>query len=352
MLVVRYEPRMAMQIVLGFETSCDDTSVAIVQSNGTVLALCSAHQDLAHRPYGGIVPEIASRNHTLQILPTLQECLKKAQISWDQIDGLAVTNRPGLLGSLLVGVVTVKTLALAKGLPFVGVNHLEAHLLAPFLRDETSHPPADFDFPYLALAVSGGHTQLCHVHGLGKYEVLGQTLDDAAGEALDKFAKMLGLGFPGGPAVDRWAQNAERVDAYSFPKAMEKSAKLDFSFSGLKTSAMRLLERLSTEEIERERALLCASFQQAVVDSLLERLTLAAQRTSLRRVVITGGVSANSRLRFCAQQWADQEGFSLVIPQARYCTDNGAMVAYTGLRHMQKGRYDDQTLAPLARSPL
>ncbi len=341
---------MAIQVVMGIETSCDDTSVAIVRDTGEVRALCSAHQDLVHRPFGGIVPEIASRNHTLQILPTIQECLRKADLSWEQVDAIAVTNRPGLLGSLLVGVVTAKTLALAKRLPFIGVNHLEAHLLAPFLRDVDFAPPPNFEFPYLALAVSGGHTQLCLVHKLGHYEVIGQTLDDAAGEALDKFAKMLGLGFPGGPAVDQWAQKSETTSAYTFPRALAKSGDCDFSFSGLKTSALRLLATMSKDQQIQERSRLCASFQQAVVDSLLDKLDGALRQTGMKRVVITGGVSANSRLRACASAWAEQMNATLVIPPPRYCTDNGAMVAYTGLLHMANGEFDDQTLAPMARS--
>ena len=212
---------MKIERVLAIETSCDDTSVAFCRSDAWVDGVVSANQDLAHFPFGGIVPEIASRNHTLTLLPLVEELFKKTKLNWSDIQGIAVTNRPGLIGSLIVGVATAKTLAQVKNLPLIGVNHLEGHLQAAFLKDETSSPPSDFTYPFVALAVSGGHTTLYFVPEWGRYEVLGSTLDDAAGEAFDKFAKMLGLGFPGGIAVDRLAQTGN-PHAYEFPRSMIK----------------------------------------------------------------------------------------------------------------------------------
>lgn len=337
-----------IDLVLGIETSCDDTSIGLVERNGFVRAVVSANQDSVHQPFGGIVPEIASRNHTLQVLPLVDECLRQAGCMWEDVDGLAVTNRPGLLGSLLVGVVTAKTLALSLDLPFLGVNHLEAHLIAPFLRDTQFTPPAQFQFPYVALAVSGGHTQLYIAHALGRYEVLGRTLDDAAGEAFDKFAKMIGLGFPGGVAVDRLALGGD-AKAFEFPRALATQNNMDFSFSGLKAAALRQLEKMTADEVESQKAALCASFQQAIVDSLLNKLDLAVRTAGLKTVVITGGVSANSQLRAQATEWASRKGLTLVIPPPRYCTDNGAMVALLGAMRMNRGEVSSQTMGPLAR---
>ncbi len=337
-----------MDIVLGVETSCDDTSVSLVRKDGFVLSLCSANQDLVHRPFGGIVPEIASRNHTEYLLPLVEKALEEANIGWDKVEGLSVTSRPGLIGSLIVGLVTVKTLALSKKLPFIGVNHLEAHLLAPFLQDELYQPPEGFDFPFLALAISGGHTHLYQVRALGDYLVLGQTVDDAAGEAFDKFAKMLGLGFPGGVQVDRLAQQG-RPEAFRFPRPKAKEDNLDFSFSGLKTAAQRLLAEMSVEEKQQNLADLCASYQQAIVESLLAKLDRAVRSFKPSTVILTGGVSANSRLRELAQKWADSLGLLLVVPPVRFCTDNAAMVAYTGLQRMLRGEVSSQNLAPSPR---
>ena len=329
--------------VLSFETSCDDTSVAIVSDGGVVESVVSANQDLAHEPFGGVVPEVACRNHTLTVLPLVEECFKKAGCTLDDIDGLVVTNRPGLVGSLLVGLVTAKSLALAWNKPFLGVNHLEAHLLAPFLKDAKYQPPKDFAFPFLALAISGGHTHLYKVEALGKYKILGRTLDDAAGEAFDKFGKMLGLGFPGGVAVDRMARGGN-PKAFQFPIGLKHQDNLNYSFSGLKTSAMRMIE--SMPDIELRKADLCASFQEAAVDALLWKLQVAAAQTRLRKVVLTGGVSANSRLREKAEAMAREKNWQLVIPPIRYCTDNAAMVGYAGLVRMQRGEVSTQDLGP------
>jgi N6-L-threonylcarbamoyladenine synthase len=345
--------------VLAIETSCDDTSVAVVgetqNRKNFVHALVSANQDLVHSPFGGIVPEIASRNHTQYLLPLVDECLKMSNIDWSRIKGIAVTSRPGLLGSLLVGVTTAKTLAFAHGLPLLGVNHLEAHLLAPFLSDDTYEAPSDFDYPYVALAVSGGHTQLYFVKGLGQYEVLGRTLDDAAGEAFDKFAKLVGLGFPGGPKVDQLARPAGGSAGgdpkrFSFPRPLIREDNFDFSFSGLKAAAARVVGEMKPSDIQGSLADLCASFQEAVCDVLVAKLAAACEHSGVSKAVVTGGVSANSRLRVMAQAWGQSSGTQIVVPPLRYCTDNAAMVGLVALRRFQAGEESPLTLRPEARS--
>ncbi len=338
-----------MDRVLAIETSCDDTSVAVVDRTGWVHSVVSASQDLAHEPYGGIVPEIASRNHSIALIPLIEEALKKAQMTWKDIEGIAVTNRPGLMGALIVGLVTAKSLAQAKNIPFIGVNHLEGHLLAPFLRDAQYSPPQDFDYPYVGLAISGGHTSLYHILGIGQYEVLGATKDDAAGEAFDKFAKMLGLGFPGGVRVDRESQGGN-PQAYEFPRSMIHDDSFDMSFSGLKSAGQRMIEQLGPEEVKRNLSDLCASFQEAIVEVLITKLEKAAKQYKATRVILTGGVSANSRLRLRAQEWAQKKGYKLVIPPLRYCTDNAAMIGYVGVLRLNRGEFSNIDLGPSPRS--
>jgi N6-L-threonylcarbamoyladenine synthase len=335
--------------VLAIETSCDDTSVAVVRSDGWVESVVSADQDLEHQPFGGVVPEIASRNHTLQLLPATELALKRSGRSWKDIGGIVVTSRPGLIGSLMVGVVTAKTLAAALKKPLIGVNHLEAHLLAPFLKDAEYTPPVGFAPPYLALAISGGHTQIYHVHAFGKYEVLGRTIDDAAGEAFDKFAKMIGLGFPGGAKVDKLAKEGNKK-AFPFPRPFLDEARLDFSFSGLKTAGLRALQKMTAEEIEIHKADLCASYQEAIVDCLIGKLDQALSVHPVTRVVLTGGVSANSRLREAAEVWAKKRRVQLIVPPLRYCTDNAAMVGFAGIIRLNRGEQSDQSLAPNPQS--
>lgn len=361
---------MKFRRVLAIETSCDDTSVAVVEPDGRVLACLMAGQDLHHARFGGIVPEIASRNHTHHLLPLIEETLERAGLTLAQIDGIAVTSRPGLIGALLIGLVTAKTLSLTTGKPFVGVNHLEGHLIAPFLRDDLYAPPAGFDFPYVALAVSGGHTTLYRVDGFGQYRVLGRTLDDAAGEAFDKFAKRAGLGFPGGARVDRLA-TVGNPSRFEFPRAMLKDERDDMSFSGLKTAAARAIEELMPEDRERLAAEakaflesgsreakpglladLCASFQEAVVDVLAQRLSRAAVRESVSRVVLTGGVAANSRLRMRVEEWARATGRVAAIPPLRFCTDNAAMIGYAGITRLNAGEASPQSLGPEPKAPL
>ncbi len=340
--------------VLAIETSCDDTSVAIVGADGWVYQVTSLSQDKDHAIFGGIVPEIASRNHNTSLLPLIDICLEKANLKIEDMDGICVTSEPGLLGSLLVGLVTAKTLAMTFDKPFLGVNHLEGHLLAPFLKDDEYQPPVDFEYPFLALAVSGGHTSMYVVHDLGKYEILGTTLDDAAGEAFDKFAKLAGLSYPGGPNVDKMAKSGN-PNKYEFPRALLGKDNLSFSFSGVKASAGRMLQTMSKEEIEDNLADLCASYQEAIVDALLQKVEWALKihfikKNRTPRLVITGGVSANSRLREKAQVLAKDKGVALVVPPIRYCTDNAAMIGYAGIQHFQRGERDDLSLSASSSS--
>jgi N6-L-threonylcarbamoyladenine synthase len=306
-------------------------------------------------------------------LPLIEKCLQQAQLELGDIDAFAVTSAPGLMGSLLVGLVSVKTLSLVTGRPFLGVNHLEGHLLAPFLRDANYAPPADFKYPYLGLAISGGHTSLYQIENLGEYKVLGQTIDDAAGEAFDKFAKMIGLGFPGGVFVDQVATLGGDTRAFQFPRALIKDqTNFNFSFSGLKTAAQRAIESLPTEKREQLREELqkwrtspddptlasslladfCASYQEAIVDVLLARLEQAVHKTGLTRAVLTGGVSANSCLRRQALAWAEASGVQLVIPPLRYCTDNAAMIGLAGILRLNRGERSAQDLGPSPKAPL
>lgn len=336
---------MAINKVLAIETSCDDTSVAVVDKEGWVHSVVAASQDLEHELYGGIVPEIAARNHSLALIPLIEEALSKAQCTWKDIDGIAVTNRPGLVGALIVGLVTAKALSQAKGIPFLGVNHLEGHLLAPFLKDSQYAPPEDFGYPYVGLAISGGHTSLYQIKGLGDYKVLGTTKDDAAGECFDKFAKMAGLGFPGGVRVDQLAKTGDPTK-FDFPRSMLNDSSFDMSFSGLKSSGQRMIETLGPEKVQENLPDLCASFQEAIVDVLLAKLARAAKVYRSKRVILTGGVSANSRLRARAEEWAAKKGLTLVVPPIRYCTDNAAMIGYAGILRMNAGEFSEMELGP------
>lgn len=338
-----------IKIVLAVESSCDDTSVALVRSDGFVIHQLSANQDLQHAPFGGVVPEIASRNHSVSLLPLIQHLLEKTQMTWKQIDGLAVTNRPGLIGSLIVGIMTVKSISQAYQIPMIGVNHLEGHLLAPFLKDDSYAPSEKMDYPYIALAVSGGHSSIYWVTGLSQYTIIGTTKDDAAGEAFDKFAKMLNLGFPGGALVDHYAKDGD-IKKYDFPRSLITEDSLMMSFSGLKSSAARLIKQLSSEEIMKNKNNLCASFQEAIVDVLLFKLEKAAKKYKSSKIIITGGVSANSRLRARAELLANKNHYTLVIPPIRYCTDNAAMIGYAGLLHLNQDERADLTMGPASQS--
>lgn len=340
-----------MKTVLAIETSCDDTSVAIVNSEGWVSGSLSLNQDQAHAKFGGIVPEIASRNHTFHLLPLIEELFSVTAMKPQTLDAVVATNRPGLIGSLIVGVTTAKSLAMAWDRPWLGVNHLEGHVVAPFLKDSQYHPefePFRSDEPFLALTVSGGHTSIYHVHQFGKYEVLGATLDDAAGEAFDKFGKMLGFGFPGGIKVDRASAGGE-PDKYDFPRGLINEEHLSMSFSGLKSSAMRLIDELEerggTELIQTELAHLCSSFQEAVADVLVAKLDRALDQTGVNGVILTGGVSANSRLRERVKAWAEKRSVQLQIPPLRYCTDNAAMIGFAGALRVERGEFSEWSTA-------
>jgi N6-L-threonylcarbamoyladenine synthase len=338
--------KKVFNICLAIETSCDDTSVALVHQSGAVIGLKSQNQDDIHAPFGGVIPELACRNHTMRILPLLSELFKETKITWKDIDGIAVTSKPGLIGALLVGVTVGKTLAMLHDLPIVGVNHLEGHLHAPFLRDSLYSPPAGFDYPFVGLCVSGGHTSLYEVQKFGKYKLLGKTVDDAAGEAFDKFGKQLGLGYPAGAKVDLLAAKGDKM-AFKFPKAFMKKDDLQFSFSGLKTAGHLKINELGTLNDQR-RSDLCASYQEAIVQVLVEKLIRALKVTGLKWAVVTGGVSANSRLRQVAQEKLNVIGCQVAIPPLRFCTDNAAMIGMVGIKKLNLGENDSLKLSPQA----
>jgi N6-L-threonylcarbamoyladenine synthase len=324
--------------VLGIETSCDETAAAVVEDGRRALSDVVATQIEIHRRWGGVVPELASRNHVVQVMPVVDEALSRAGVGPEGIDAVAVTSGPGLVGALLVGVQAAKALALAWGKPLVRVNHLEGHLLAAFLSED---PPA---FPYLGLVVSGGHTSLYAVRGFGDYRLLGQTRDDAAGEAFDKGAKLLGLPYPGGVAIDRLARGGD-ARAIRFPKAIVKGADLDFSFSGLKTALLHHVKRHGVPE-GQGLADLCASYQEAIVRALVEKAFRAARRLQFERVVLAGGVAANSRLRAAAVERAGEyEGMRVFLPAPGLCTDNAAMIAVAGTHALLRGERAGPELA-------
>jgi len=316
--------------ILGIETSCDETAAAVVEDGRRALSDVVATQIDIHRRWGGVVPELASRNHVVQIMPVIDEALTRAGVGPEAIDAIAVTRGPGLVGALLVGVQAAKALALAWEKPLVGVNHLEGHLVAAFLGET---PPV---FPYLGLVVSGGHTSLYAAQDFGDYRLLGQTRDDAAGEAFDKGAKLLGLPYPGGVAIDKLAREGDR-DAVRFPRAVVKGSDLDFSFSGLKTALLHHVKKHGVPE-GKGLADLCASYQEAIVRALVEKAFRAARRLSFDRLVLSGGVAANSRLRAAvAAKVAEYEGMSAILPPIKLCTDNAAMIAVAGTHAYARG---------------
>lgn len=339
---------MRPQISLGIETSCDDTSVALVNHQGLVLAQMMASQVKGHLPFGGVVPEVASRLHAEALLPLIDHVMTSFDEGWAGVDLISVSSRPGLIGSLLVGVVTAKTLGLALKKPLIGVNHIHGHIFSPFLHEQ-SQSQFHVNFPYISLVVSGGHTHLYLVKSFVEIYELGKTRDDAAGEAFDKFANLLRLGFPGGPLVDRLAQGGN-PKAYAFPRALLKSDQYEFSFSGLKASAARLIQTWSQPISEQEQKDLCASFQEAICDVLLHQLHRACQSHRVQHVSISGGVSANGRLRERVKEWADKESLSLHIPPPLFCTDNAAMIAFTGLKQYDLNSKGDQALTPSSRA--
>ena len=337
--------------VLGIETSCDETAAAVVavedaagaRPYGRILSDVVHTQAALHAKFGGVVPELASRDHLQRGLPVLDEALRRAAVDLRDLDGIAVTKGPGLGGALLVGVQMAKSLSAATGLPLAPVNHLEGHLLAVLL-DETAPSP-----PWLALVVSGGHTSLYDVREVGRYRCLGHTLDDAAGEAFDKVAKLLGLPYPGGAQIDRLARDGDRR-AIAFPRGLSKRPReeFDFSFSGLKTSVLHHLRERGATPQGQELSDLCASFQEAVCPALTLQTVQAARADGLSTLVICGGVAANSRLRSLAQERCAAEGIAVHLPAPRLCTDNGAMIALAGAVRLARG---ERAAADLAADP-
>jgi N6-L-threonylcarbamoyladenine synthase len=325
--------------VLAIETSCDDTAAAVLDASG-VRSSIVASQDLVHGKYGGIVPELASRQHMVAILPVIERALADAGIGLGDVEGIVATYGPGLVGSLLVGLQVAKGIAFDRGVPFVGVNHLEGHLLAILL----DRPVA---FPYLGLLVSGGHTSLYLVEDVGQYRQLGRTRDDAAGEAFDKGAKMLGLGFPGGRVIDQRAKNGDRT-AIRFPRASIKRGGYDFSFSGVKTSLRQHLLDGATHALDD----VCASYQEAIVDMLVQPTLRAAEDLGAKSIVVSGGVSANSRLRTAMTDAGTAAGFDVAFPRFAYCTDNAAMIGYAGRARLLRGERHELTLNAAATLPI
>ena len=323
--------------ILGIETSCDETGVAIYDEEKGLIANQLHTQIALHADYGGVVPELASRDHIRKLAPLLQAALQEAHLTAKDIDGIAYTSGPGLVGALLVGSTVARSLAYAWNVPAIGVHHMEGHLLAPMLEENPPH------FPFVALLVSGGHTQLVRVDGVGRYELLGESIDDAAGEAFDKTAKLLGLDYPGGAALARLALKGT-PNRFAFPRPMTDRPGLDFSFSGLKTFAANTLHQVMKEEgelTEQSKADIAYAFQEAVVDTLAIKCKRALKQTGLKRLVIAGGVSANKQLRQTLAEMMQQLGGEVFYPQPQFCTDNGAMIAYAGFLRLKQGQQQD-----------
>jgi N6-L-threonylcarbamoyladenine synthase len=325
-------------ITLGIETSCDETAVAIVEDGFHVRANLIARQEHLHERYGGVVPEVAARAHVESLNPLLGRALSEAGIGFRNIDGVAVTVGPGLVGALLVGMAAAKAVSLAAGVPLIGVNHLEGHVWANFLEHGKPNPP------YVALVVSGGHTMLVHMPEVHHHEVLGQTLDDAAGEAFDKVARLLGLGFPGGPALDAMAAEGD-PHAIRFPRAMEDSGDLDFSMSGLKTAVLRFVR--AEQEAGRDVSFpdVAASFQEAIVDVQVSKTVTAAKDKGVDTVLLGGGVVANTRLRGRMTEAGEREGLRVLYPSLELCTDNAAMIATVGAARLARGERSSLDIA-------
>jgi N6-L-threonylcarbamoyladenine synthase len=328
--------------ILGIETSCDETAAAVVQEGQKVLSNIVASQVSIHRKYGGVVPELASRHHVEAILPVIQEALSQAEMELKDIDGIAVTQGPGLVGSLLVGIAAAKSFSYACKLPFTGVNHILAHVAAIFLS------ASQLKFPFLALVVSGGHTSLFRTESRTRITLLGRTRDDAAGEAFDKVAKLLGLGYPGGGIIDRLSKEGNR-DAISFPRSLLEPQSLDFSFSGVKTAVLNWVRRMGQTPSPEQTRDIVASFQEAVVDTLVSKVFRAADQEGIREVVVAGGVACNSRLREKFSKEGKTRGISVSFPPPGLCTDNAVMVGVAGYYLLQEGILADLTLNAYSR---
>lgn len=333
-------------IILGIESSCDDTSAAVIR-DGCLLSNVIASQDV-HRAFGGVVPELASRAHELNIVPVVSEALSRAGVQASDLTAIAFTRGPGLLGSLLVGTSFAKAMGLALDIPIVMVNHLQGHLLADFIREE-GKAPREPSFPYLCLLVSGGNSQIVRVDDPLHFEILGQTIDDAVGEAFDKCSKLMGLGYPGGPVIDRLAGQGDPL-RFKFTKPHVEG--LDYSFSGVKTSLLYFVrDELAKDPdfIEKNKEDLCASFQKTLIDILLDKLVLAAKQTGIREITIGGGVSANSGLRARIESEGRKRGWNTYLPPFKFTTDNAAMIAIAGYYHYLAGERTPLDVAPVSR---
>ena len=334
------------EIILGIESSCDDTSAAVIK-DGYMLSNVLASQDV-HKAYGGVIPELASRAHQVNIVPVVSEALKRAGVTMDDVDAIAFTRGPGLLGSLLVGTSFAKGLAMSLGKPLVEVNHLQGHILANFIKQygqEERQP----EFPYLCLLVSGGNSQIVRVNSPLEYEILGQTIDDAVGEAFDKCSKMMGLGYPGGPIVDRLAKEG---DPLKFKFSKPHIPGFDYSFSGIKTSLLYFVRdqmAIDPEFMEKNKADICASFQKALIDILMDKLIKAARQTGIKEITLGGGVSANSGLRTRVEEEGKKRGWNVYLPEFKFTTDNAAMIAIAGYHHYLAGDRARLDVAPVSR---
>lgn len=317
--------------VLGIETSCDETAVAIYNKDKGLLSHHIYSQVELHQQYGGVVPELASRDHIRKLLPLIDSSLKSANLTKQDLDGIAYTKGPGLIGALLVGTMLARTLAHCLNIPSLGIHHMEGHMLAPLLEDKQPK------LPFIALLVSGGHTLLVKVEKLGQYEILGESIDDAAGEGFDKTAKILGLGYPGGAALAKLAEQGDN-SIYTFPRPMLNKNNLDFSFSGLKTAALNTWQKC--DQTQQDKANIAASFQDAVVDTLYKKSEKALLQHNINQLVIAGGVSANKKLRAKLDILMQSINGQLYLPRPEYCTDNGAMIAYTGFLRLTAGQKD------------
>ena len=323
--------------ILGIETSCDETAAAVVVNGREVLSNVIYSQIDIHTLYGGVVPEIASRKHIEKITPVIRKALEDASVSWEELDAIAVTYGPGLVGPLLVGVGTAKAISYAKKIPLVGVNHIEGHICANYIENKELEPP------FMCLVASGGHSHIVKTVDYGKYEILGRTHDDAAGEAFDKITRAIGLGYPGGPKVDKFAREGN-PDAIRFPRAVIEDAPYDFSFSGLKSSVLNYLNNAEMKGEEVNKADVAASFQKAVVEVLTERSIKAALDHDCKRLALAGGVASNSSLREYMKKRTAEEGIEFYNPSPIYCTDNGAMIASAGYYEFMNGVRDGNAL--------
>ncbi len=324
-------------LTLGIESSCDETAAAVLRDGRELLSNVISTQIPLHRKYGGVVPEIASRRHIVNVMPVIDEALQKAEVALSDVDQVAVTYGPGLVGALLVGVSAAKALAFARNVPLIGVNHLEGHIFANFLSHKELEPP------FMALVVSGGHTALIHVVGYNHFLLMGQTRDDAAGEAFDKIARVMGLPYPGGPEIDRLAAEGDE-NAVDFPRALREKGNYEFSFSGLKSAVLNYLNEMQMKRIEVNKADVAASFQKAVIEVLVQKSLEALSETKLDTLVLAGGVAANSALEHRLREASAEHGIRFYYPNKILCTDNAAMIACRGYYQSRAGLFSDLRL--------